>query len=137
MSSPCDHLRNLLEYQRPNVIDVDLYGRLTFEDLKRIDLFVSGDPIKSDSCSLFIGKKVGKYSPFCYRGKKVSLLRILSHNFCKDIHKNDVIEYHCINKGICCNIKHFTVVSKNQEIIEKSEKRLENKENDENIFEMD
>lgn len=143
MSSKQDTLRNLLCLQRKKVPDVGLYGKLTFEDLKRIDLKINGDITKSITCCLYTGAIVGKsYSTFSFRGKKVSLLRILYHNLIDDLEPDMKIIYNCKNNGICCNLDHFIMIKPKDisEIEEKSDSCSdsdENEEKDENIFKFD
>lgn len=139
MTSPLDSLVNLISLQRKEVPDIGLYGKLDFEDLKRIDRCISGDPLKSNKCCLYLRKLVkNSYSTFSFRGKKTSILRILYHNYIDDIKPNSRIKYSCENKGLCCNLNHFKVieVEETPEIEENIEKNVENTEKKE-IFDFD
>ena len=135
MSSRQDNLRNLLCTQRKDVPDIGLYGKLTFEDWKRIDLTISGDITKSIGCCLYNGVTVGgNYCTFSFRGKKTSLLRILYHNLIEDLDPSMRIKHTCENKGICCNLSHFNMISdETSEIEEKSESEHES-DADEEVF---
>lgn len=142
MSSKQDELKNLLCYQRRDVPDIGLYGKLNFEDMKRIDRTIYGDITNSKGCCLYNGTIVGnKYSTFSFNGKKTSLIRMLYHNFINDIDPNKRVEWSCKNKGLCCNLSHFDMVLK--DIPEKEENLIlggenqENKKIDENIFKFD
>ena len=140
MSTPQDQLRNLLCYQRKNINDIGLYGRLDFEDMKRIDRLICGDPIKDSSCCIFLGKKKNKYCCFSYRGKKTSVLRLLYHNLVDDIKPDHKIIHTCENKTICCNINHFYMLEKeNDEEISDFEEMSDserNNEADQEIFQF-
>jgi len=128
MSSRQLNLRNIICMQRKDVPDIGLYGRLTFIDLKRIDLLISGDITNSTKCCLYTGKPKGTYCTISFRGKKVSLLRILYHNLIEDINPHTRINHTCENKGICCNLSHFNMDI--PEIEENSNFLQEDPEND-------
>ena len=112
MSSPQYNLRHLLFYQRKNLIDVGNYGKLDFNDIKRLDLYINGNIFDDKSCSLYTGEIKKKYSTISYKGKKVSVLRILYHNFVDDINKDDILEYICEYPGLCCTLSHFKIKNK-------------------------
>ena len=142
MSSKQDELRHLLCYQRRVIPDIGLYGRLSFDDLKRIDRTISGDITNSDNCCLYTGTIVrDKYSTFSYKGKKTSLIRLLYHNLVEDVDPTMKIEWSCENKGICCNLSHFDMVSKEtpekEEISNCHTENNEKEEKEENIFIFD
>lgn len=107
MSSPQLYLRNLIRHQRINIGDVGLYGKLRFEDLKRIDLYTPGDMIVSKECVEYMGEitKSG-YMNISYKGKKVSLLRLLYHNYIDEIEPKYTMVQTCGNKK-CVNINHL------------------------------
>lgn len=142
MSSRQDNLRNLLCSQRKDIPDKGLYGKLQFEDMKRLDMCISGDIIISDKCCLYIGQTVSnRYCTFSFRGKKTSILRMLYHNFVDDIEPDLRLKYTCENKGLCCNLSHFDMESEETPEIEESlNEQRENPENEkieENIFKFD
>lgn len=139
MTSPLDSLINLISLQRKEVPDIGLYGKLDFEDIKRIDRCISGDPLKSTKCCLYLRKLVkNSYATFSFRGKKTSILRMLYHNYKDNIKHNSKIIHTCENKGLCCNLNHFKVVDgeeapENEKNIEKNEETTEKTE----IFDFD
>ena len=142
MSSKQDELRNLLALQRKDVPDIGLYGKLSFEDLKRIDRCSLGDITKSKDCCLFVGNTVSNtYCTFSFRGKKTSIIRMLYHNFKGDINSDAHIKYTCENKGNCCNLSHFELnmkkAPKKEEISDNERDSHANEKDDENIFEFD
>ena len=142
MSTPQDQLIHLISYQRKDVPDVGLYGKLTFEDLKRLDLITQGDIILSKECCLYKGKHKNNYSTFSFKGKKVSLLRILYHNYWGDIKPTHRIQFTCENEGLCCNINHYFMVDYDEcenspEDEEISNLEQENPADDEGIFKME
>lgn len=146
MSSKQDELRNLMCTQRREVPDSGLYGKLSFEDLKRIDRLTSGDITLSNECCLYNGNTVGnKYCTFSFRGKKTSLIRTLYHNLVENIEPDMKPKWSCKNKGICCNLSHFKMIldvkDKNtpekEEISDSEQDFPANEKNHENIFKFD
>ena len=142
MTSKQDELRHLICCQRREVPDIGLYGKLNFEDLKRVDKSISGDITNSKDCCLYNGTVVGEnYSTFSYKGKKTSLIRILYHNLVADNKPDMKVKWSCENKGLCCNLSHFDMVSKETPKIEEISECVRDfdakEENDENIFKFD
>lgn len=129
-----DNLSHLLCMQRADVPDIGLYGKLTFEDLKRIDLAISGDITKSFDCCLYNGATIGNYCTFSYRGKKTSLLRMLHHNLVEDIKPDMRVKHTCQNKGICCNLSHFNMICEEASEIEENSESERESDADEEIF---
>jgi hypothetical protein len=118
MSSPQFKLRYLLNFQRQrkNITDVGNYGKLDFQDIKRLDMYIKGNIFSSKECCLYTGEIKKKYSTISYKGKKVSVLRLLYHNYIKDVQADDTLEYLCDKTGVCCNLRHFKIKGKNPEI---------------------
>jgi len=118
MSSPQFKLRYLLNFQRQreNINDVGNYGKLDFHDIKRLDTYIKGNIFVGDKCCLYTGEIKKKYSTISYNGKKVSVLRLLYHNYIDDINHEDNLEYLCDNPGICCNLRHFKIKGKTSNI---------------------
>ena len=142
MTSKQDELRHLLCSQRSKVPDIGLYGKLSFEDMKRLDKTITGDITNSRECCLYNGTTVGeKYATFSFNGKKTSLVRLIYHNLVNDVNPDKKLEWSCENKGLCCNLSHFDMFPKDiPKIEEKSEEGgdfHENEEIDENIFNFD
>ena len=108
MSSPQIKLYRLVDIQRKNIPDIGNYGKLEYADIKRLDRYISGD-IFGHSCCLYHGERKANYTTMSYRSKKISVLRLLYHNYVEDINHSDKIIYLCENKGLCCNLKHFRV----------------------------
>ena len=105
-----DNLTNLLNHQRKNIKDIGLYGELSFDDMKRLDLAIDGDPTSSNDCCLYNGPIINKqYCSLSYKGTKCSIIRLIYHNFVKDVEQHHRIFHTCKNKGICCNYKHLYV----------------------------
>lgn len=141
MSTPQDQLVHLISFQRRDVLDSGLYGKLTFEDLKRLDLITQGDVVFSKQCCLYKGKPKGSYCTFSFRGKKVSLLRLLYHNYYNDIKPSHRIKFLCENEGLCCNINHFFMITdeplKDPEESEESESDTEKRAEEDNAFKIE
>ena len=83
MSSPQFKLRYLLNFQRQrsNIKEIGNYGKMDFHDIKRLDMYIKGNIFVSDNCCLYTGEIKKKYSTISYKGKKVSVLRLLYHNY--------------------------------------------------------
>lgn len=118
MSSPQFKLRYLLNFQRQrkNIKEIGNYGKLDFQDIKRLDTYIKGNIFVSEDCCIYTGETKKKYSTISYKGKKVSVLRLLYHNYIDDVLSDDILEYLCDNPGICCNLNHFKIKDKNPTI---------------------
>jgi hypothetical protein len=91
--------------------------QLDLSDLKRISNYL-GTSIFGDKCSLWTGyvtnfKNKGSYINFFFKGKKISLSRLLYYNFVDNIEDNEYLKYSCNNKGKCCCLNH--IVKSNSE----------------------
>lgn len=139
MSTPQDQLINLLTYQRKDIPDTGLYGRLSFEDLKRIDMITKGDIITSNDCCLYLAKAKGNYCTFSFKGKKVSIIRLLYHNYVEDVKSTHKFRHICENPGICCNIRHLFVIDSEQfsDFEESGDEGAGKQRKDENVFKME
>ena len=74
----------------------------------------------------------GTYINFYYNKKKIALHRLLYENYVGKI-SNQYINYTCDNKGLCCNINHFTVKPKKIKKNNINNKKLEDQtDNDTN-----
>jgi hypothetical protein len=111
MSSPQIKLSKMVDMQRRNVPDVGNYGKLIYSDIKRLDRFIDGD-IFGNMCCLYNGERKSNYTTMSFRSKKISVLRLLYHNYTADITRTDKIKYVCDNKGICCNLNHIKIQTK-------------------------
>jgi hypothetical protein len=112
MSSPQDNLRRFINNQRPDIQQRGNYSKMTFEDIKRVDRYIQCDIFNSRECCLYRGETKKKYATMSFQRKKVSVLRLLYHNYVGDIEKSDVHTHTCDNPGICCNLNHFSMKSK-------------------------
>ena len=107
--SPQDRLINLHAFQRRNVEQKGNYDMLSFTDLKRIDLYINGN-IFGNECCLWNGEFNSRnYSVTSFQGNKVSILRLLYHNYVDDLDEKDRLKYLCENKKKCCCLNHFTI----------------------------
>lgn len=106
---PGNALSQLMNYQRPNVSQIGLYGKLGLEDFLRVAEGLDGDIFSTQECVGFRKSlETEKPAQFSFGGHKVPLNRLLYHNFIDDTRKNDIIENSCGNKSTCCNIRHIT-----------------------------
>lgn len=108
MSSPQIRLSKLAGMQRRDVPDIGNYGKLEYEDIKRLDRYIDGD-IFSQYCCVYNGERKTNYITMSFRSKKISVLRLIYHNYVSDITRSDRILYLCDKKGVCCNINHITI----------------------------
>ena len=102
-------LRYLIMFQRKNIPIVGNYGKLTFKDLKRLDLYMPANIFLSEKCILYTGERKNDYITISYITKKISVLRMLYHNYIGDIESKDRLVYLCENSGVCCNINHVKI----------------------------
>ena len=113
---------SLIRKQRKKIIKKGNYGRLSFDDIKRIDKYLNSNIFNSGECCIYRGELKKNYATISYKGKKVSVHRLLYHNYINNLVKTDYIVFNCSHKGICCNLKHFSMSCK-----KKFEKRETNK----------
>jgi hypothetical protein len=118
---------NLLRKQRKGIKKKGNYGRLSFEDVKRIDKYLRDDIFNCNECCIYRGELKKNYATISYKGKKVSVHRLLYHNYVKEIIDSDYIVFRCKNRGICCNLKHFTMSKKRKLLTDEIEERKEKK----------
>lgn len=102
----------LIKNQRKNIKKIGNYGKLSFEDIKRIDKYIEEDIFEGKECIIYKGEIKKNYATMSYKGKKVSVHRLLYHNYIDDINETDHIVFLCNNKSICCNLLHFYIKSK-------------------------
>ena len=113
MKRPQQFLIDLMSKFRKDIQPSGNYDKMTFEDAKRVDLNIMADIFDSDECCCYLGEITnGTYSCTSFKKKKVSVLRLLHHNYTCHIDNKSVIEYLCKNRGICCNLKHSQVIIK-------------------------
>ena len=102
------NLKKLIQNQREDIRKSGNYSKMSFRDLKRLDMYVQGDMFDDDNqCIRYIGELKKNTAIFSFKGKKVSLHRLIYHNFIDHIVRNDIIKFKCPNKGICSNINHI------------------------------
>lgn len=101
-------LIDMVSNQRKDIKPSGGYDRITFKQLRRIDLNLRGNIFGTD-CVLWANEadKHKKYIGITFNGKKVSLLRLLYLNYIDDIDQKDFIYYLCENRGKCCCLNHF------------------------------
>lgn len=116
MCSPQNDFKFMIQNQRDDITKVGNYDKLSFQDIKRLDTYIHGNIFQSKHCCLYSGEIKNKYSTISFNRKKVSVLRLLYHNYVNDIELNDKLEYTCENAGVCCNLNHFKVKNKEHKI---------------------
>jgi hypothetical protein len=101
-----DYAVYLIKRQRKDIKTVGHYGKLHFKEILRIakscGIYYYGD----DKCipyALYVKSNVPDIS---FRGRKISLYRILYINFIGHIEMNESIETTC-NTKYCVNICHL------------------------------
>ena len=103
-NSPQMRLVHLLMNKRKDIGDSGHYGELTQPDVIRLDKYIGGD-IFGDTCVEWIGERKNTYSTLSFRRKKVSLLRLLYHNYIGDVEGVKIIQ--CEKTKNCCTISHI------------------------------
>jgi len=108
--SPAEIFYRLVKNQRNDIKSDGRYGRMHFEDIMRIHIFMNDVDIFTDKCVVFKhpdDKKHNKnYISVSYNSKKVSLLRLLHLNYVKDVNSKQEITYLCPNAGLCMTLSH-------------------------------
>lgn len=104
-------LFSLIKNQRSNI---PFDKKLSYTDLKRISKYLNSSIFNNDECVLWSGyittikhDETKSYINFYYNGKKFALHRLLYINYIGDLNDSEYIKFNCVNKGKCCNIKHF------------------------------
>ena len=118
---------SLLKNQRKKITKLGNYGKLSFDDIKRIDKYLRDNIFDSDECCIYRGELKKNYATISYKGKKVSVHRLLYHNYIKDIIESDYIVFKCQHRGVCCNLKHFTMSKKRKYLNEDETERKRSK----------
>lgn len=110
MSSPTPQeiFLKFLENQKDSIPTYQNYGKMSFEDIQRIERNIQAD-IFSDICCIYKGEVKNGFASISYKGKKVSVQRLLYHNYIGMIRRNQIIQYSCDNKGLCCCLSHLIV----------------------------
>lgn len=99
--------RKYFSQQRKNIANNDIYGRMSFEDIKRVEKNIQGDIFSNECCS-YKGEITNKnYLTISFNGIKVSVLRLLYHNYIDDITENHILTYKCKNRSLCCCLNHL------------------------------
>lgn len=103
------HLSILIKNQRSDIKKSGNYNKMNFRDLKRLDTYIEGNIFNEDDCIRYNGELKKNTAIFSFKGKKVSLHRLLFHNFKRHIIRSDIIKFKCPNKGLCCNLDHIYI----------------------------
>ena len=110
-----DLLKKLIQNQRQDITKSGNYNKMSFRDLKRLETYINGDIFDHDDCIRYDGEIKKNTAIFSFKGKKVSLHRLLYHNFKYHIIRTDIIKFKCPNKGLCCNLNHIYIKGKESE----------------------
>lgn len=103
------HLSILIKKQRPDIKKSGNYNKMSFRDLKRLDIYIEGNIFDTDECIRYNGELKKNTAIFSFKGKKVSLHRLLFHNFIRRIVRSDIIKFKCPNSGLCANLNHIYI----------------------------
>ena len=104
---------NLFQKQRKNIPDLrfgnTIYGKLSFQDIVRLDSFIDTDIFDLEKCAKYHSHHTnGILTAFSYETKKISLHKILYHNYIADIEPNTLYYTTCKNDFACANVHHIT-----------------------------
>jgi len=113
---------NLIKKQRKNIRRKGNYGKLTFQDIKRVDKYLKRNIFDGDDCCIYKGELKKNYATISFKGKKVSVHRLLYHNYISNITDGDYVTFSCSNRGICCNLQHFTMSKKKKDTVKDTKK---------------
>ena len=113
---------NLIKKQRKNIRQKGNYGKLSFDDIKRVDKYLKRNIFDNSDCCIYKGELKKNYATISFKGKKVSVHRLLYHNYISKITDGDYVTFSCNNKGACCNLQHFTMSKKKKEPKKNSKK---------------
>jgi hypothetical protein len=102
-----NNLKKLIKNQRQDIRKSGNYNKMSFKDLKRLDTYIEGDIFNNDNCIRYTGELKKNTAIFSFKGKKVSLHRLLYHNFINPIIRSDILKFKCPNKGLCCSLDHI------------------------------
>ena len=91
--------KKIIQNQRKDIRKSGNYSKMGFRDLKRLASYVEGDIFEDDDCVRYTGELKKNTAIFSFKGKKVSLHRLLYHNFCDHITRSDIIQFRCPLKG--------------------------------------
>lgn len=97
---------NIISLQRKNIKASGNYDKMRHTDIIRLLRHVNNLDINTDYCVLWKGECKRKIGIVSFRGKKVSLLRLLYHNFMDRVEAGDIIRLKC-NRQKCCCLKHI------------------------------
>ena len=103
-NSPQNRVIHLQMNKINHVPEIGNYGELTFTDILRLDRYIYGD-IFGDTCIIWNGETQGNYLALSYNRKKVSLLRLLYHNYIGNVEGVKIKQCKLTKK--CCTINHI------------------------------
>jgi hypothetical protein len=99
----------LFKKQRKGIKKSGSYERIKLDEIKRLDKNIYENFFDSPDCVLYHGEVKNNYATISFKKKKVSVHRLIYHNYIGHIGNDDKIEFLCDMKGSCCNINHFRI----------------------------
>ena len=70
-----NNFKKLIQKQLPDIRKSGNYSKMSFRDLKRLDMYIEGDIFDSDDCIRYTGELKKNTAIFSFKGKKVSLCK--------------------------------------------------------------
>ena len=125
-------LTELINKQKTNIIATK---KMNYKDMIRIIKNLDTSIFLENCCSIWNGYIVndeeGKssYINFYFKGKKISLHRLLYINYVGPLADNEYVKFICKNRGKCCNINHMVLVNKEQNELDKEDTKKRNRLN--------
>ncbi len=113
----------LFKNQRKNIKKSGSYEMIKLDEIKRLDKNIYENFFDSKECVIYHGEVKKNYATISFKQKKVSVHRLIYHNYIGHINDYDKIEFLCKNKGNCININHFTL-KKTQPMKKEKEKEV-------------
>lgn len=101
-------LVQMLQYQKKGL---PYKQRLDLDDIKRIVDNIETSPF-ADECCIWNGYVTNnndkcKYINFYFKHRKIALHRLMYINYNGPLDDKNYLKFTCLNKGVCCNIKHI------------------------------
>ena len=106
------------EMAKKQIKNIDIDKTLSYRDFSRIVKNINTSIFSPTSCCIWTGYVTNVWNHkstfinFYFKKKKVALHRLLYNNFIGPICDTEYIKFSCNNKGRCCNVLHYIILSK-------------------------
>jgi hypothetical protein len=106
------------EMTKNQVKNIEDNKMLSYNDMTRIVKNINTSIFSPTSCCIWTGYVTNVWNHkstfinFYFKKRKVALHRLLYNNFIGPISDTEYIKFSCNNRGRCCNVLHFSKLSK-------------------------